>query len=345
MLRQNVNQNEIESVSELVADLLPVPKLPKFKLPKNPQDDIDKAIKAFLTGEVGKFGNYVAVKNALVYRTIISSRNGTKQELGQNIIALRLDRDSGTLFVGNSSVLPLIGRTSAWGRESLNRGVTEVQTRLSRYIQMIPFSVFTEAGLDLSKINILDRGPECEVTRIESRYDAKKRENVPVDVKVHFTGASLFEVQGKIFLFDIDRREIKHKIFNPFLVQLQVEASTIADAYESLKPQAVKDAEAKGLEVKRQGEWFFIPVKGKFEPRKAAPNRWDKREFEPLTLRAGQNRPNTVSKYADDGNGGQVVTGYVEHSGREHAKLMLDGWFRPVPNTSVQSFTLTGDVD
>lgn len=340
MLRETQTQSDSVSFS----DAKSVPKVPSFKF-KKPVDDIDKAIQCFLKGDTGKFGKYIAVKNALVYRTVLTSRNGTKQELGQNIIALKIERDNETLFIGNSSVLPLIGRTSAWGRESLNSGVTDVQTRLSRHVQMIPFSVFSEAGLDLTKIKILDRGPETTVTRTEDRYNSKTRENDKIDVDVHFTGASLFQVENSLFLFDIDRREIKHKIFNAFLVELKVKASTVAEAYETLKPQDVKDAEAKGLEVKRQGEWFFIPVKGNYEATKARPNRWDKKDFEPLELRAGRNRPNNVSKYATLKDGTHVVTGYVEHSGREHAKLVLDGWFKAVPNTSVQSFTITGDVD
>lgn len=319
-------------------------KMPKFKLSK-PKDELDRAIKAFLTGETGKFGKYVAVANALVYRTIITSRNGTEQELGQNVIALRIERNGETLYIGNSSVLPLVGRTVSFGNERLNRGVTDVQTRLSRHIQMIPFSVFTEANLDLTKINILARGPEMDVVRTESKWDSKTHKNVKFDVNVHFTGSSLFTVEGRTFLFDIDQREIKHKIFNAFLVELKKPVKTIEAAYASLKPQAVIDAEAKGLKVKRQGEWFFIPVNGEFDAVKARANRWDKKEFEPLTLQAGPNRPNTVSKYARDGKGGNVVTGIVEHSGREHAALKLDGWYQPVPNTSVQSFTLTGDVD
>ncbi len=318
-------------------------KLPAFKF-SAPVDDIDKAIQAFLTGKVGKFGKYVAVKNALVYRTILTSRNGTEQELGQNVIALKLERKNETLFIGNSSILPLIGRGVSFGRESLNRGVTEVQTRLSRYVRMIPFSVFTEAGLDLTKIEILDRGPEITVTRTETRWDSAKGEHVKNDVDVHFTGASLFSIQGKTFLFDIDRREIKHKIFNAFLVELKVNALTIAGAYEGLKPVEVVEAERKGLEVKRQGEWFFIPVKKTFKPVMRGRRDGSKSEPMPLDLQAGENRPNKAALHAVS-DGETFVSGKVEHSGREHAALILKGWFRAVPNTSVQSFTLTGDVD
>jgi hypothetical protein len=327
-----------ETVTKLVAKTLP-----KFKF-KKPADDIDKAIQCFLTGNTGKFGKYFAVKNALVYRTIVTSNNGSDQELCQNIIALRLTRPSGDLFIGNSSILPLIGRSVTYGNEHLNRSVQPVQTRLSRYITMIPFSVFTEANLDLTQIEVLDKGPEETVTRIEQKWDARKKEDVPVDVEVHFTGASVFRVENKTFLFDIDRREIEHKIFNAFLVELTKPVATVKEAYDSLMPDEVKQALKKGLDVKRQGEWFFIPVKGEFEPVKARPNRWDKKQFEPLTLRAGENRPNTASKYHVDGKT-QLVSGLVEHSGREHANLVLKGWYKPVVNTSIQSFTLTGDVD
>lgn len=339
------SQSETFANQVLVKNVL-AKAMPKFKF-KKPQDDIDKAIQCFLTGGTGKFGKYFAVANALVYRTILTERNGTVQEVGQNVIALKIERQNETILIGNSSVLPLIGRTSAWGRESLNRSVTEVQTRLSRYIPMIPFSVFTEAGLNLNKLHILERGPEMTVTRTEEKYDSKKRKNVKFDVEVHFTGASLFQVENKTFLFDIDQREIKHKIFNAFLVELTKPVKTIAEAYHSLKPKEVLEAEKAGLEVKRQGEWFFIPVKGEFETVMHRPqwgNNKGKEVAMPLDLRAGNNRPNKVTQHAKVDKE-TFVSGRCEHSGREHATLILKGWFKAVPNTSVQSFTLTGDVD
>lgn len=320
-----------------------IKKMPTFKF-KKPVDDIDKAIQCFLKGETGKFGKYLAVKNALVYRAIKTENHGVNMEVVQDIIALRVDQPySETIFLGNSSVLPLIGRTVSFGREHNNKSVTEVQTRLSRYIQMIPFSVFFESGLNLMNIEILARGPEKTVIRNEEKYNAKTRENDIIPVEVHFTGASLFKVEDKVFLFDIDQHEIKHKIFNAFLVQLKESASSIEQAYENLKPQAVKDAEKQGLEILRQGEWFFIPVQGEFEAKKAT-SQWSKLEFEPLTLRAGRNRPNNVTKHSKV-DGVEYVTGIVEHSGHEHASLTLKGWYLPVPNTSIESFTLTGDVD
>ena len=45
----------------------------------------------------------------------------------------------------------------------------------------------------------------------------------------------------------------------PFITQVFRKLQTVEEAFESLMPKAVKKAKAKGLEVKRQGDWFFVP--------------------------------------------------------------------------------------
>ena len=45
-----------------------------------------------------------------------------------------------------------------------------------------------------------------------------------------------------------------------FVSHLSKPAESVHEAFDSLKPQAVKDAFAEGKNVKRQGEWFFIPT-------------------------------------------------------------------------------------
>lgn len=81
----------------------------------------------------------------------------------------------------------------------------------------------------------------------------------------HFVGAMIISVQNKYFLFDVDRNEIKNFLFNAFLVELPKKVTNIKDAYISLKPQEVVDAEKNKLKVLRQGEWFFIPTKFNFK--------------------------------------------------------------------------------
>jgi len=76
----------------------------------------------------------------------------------------------------------------------------------------------------------------------------------------HFIGAMVIEVSGKYYLFDVDRRELGFYRFNAFLSELPSKVKTIAEAYDMLIPQKVRNARKKGLEVPRQGEWFFIPA-------------------------------------------------------------------------------------
>jgi hypothetical protein len=332
-------------------------RVPKFVIPRK-QDDMHKAVRAFLNGRVGKFGKYFATENALVYRTV-SVMDGNAEML-EDIIALRIDRLAEVIYIGNSSMLSAIDRQVSFGREVRRRGDTAVQRLLAQLIPMLPFTVFQQAGLDLFAVNLLDRTPEETITRRgPDKYNSRTKKNEKTFEDVHFTGASLFEVNGRCFLFDVDRREIKHKIFNPFLVELKTQVQTIAEAYEALKPQEVKDAEAAGLEVLRQGEWFFIPLNKKFKTIKALreSGQWNALEkgYQTIELRAGNNRPNRVSRAAGLVSRNKydmaeieridAVTGFVEHAGREHAKLDLPGWYKPVPNTSIQSFTITGDID
>ena len=57
------------------------------------------------------------------------------------------------------------------------------------------------------------------------------------------------EIPVKLFLFDLDRGELCHGRWNPFVCLLkdEVKAATVDDAYESLMPRAVKKAREKGL--------------------------------------------------------------------------------------------------
>lgn len=294
----------------------------------------------------------------------------------KDVIAVKLV--DGTVL-GNSSILPMIGRTFNYGNENSNRVVTVIQTILEQKVVMVPFSVFNQAKLDLFKYKSIEKSSaeKVIVSRTKNEYDHSKKAYVDIkfDETRHFTGASLFEVDGKQFLFDIDRNEIKHKIFNAFLVELPKKVKSISEAYESLKPADVIKAEKSGKKVLRQGEWFFIPTAAPKLPKLtieqkcfAHTSRWDfERNFpelkkteilklvkksvalrekmpRALELRAGQNRPNTAQMGVKVGND-SLVTGKISHSGREHKDLVLKGWYKCVPNTSTKSFTITGDID
>jgi hypothetical protein len=69
----------------------------------------------------------------------------------------------------------------------------------------------------------------------------------------HVLGGVLLGRDGKNFLCSLDENSY-------FVSQLSEPVGTVEEAFESLKPQSVKKAIKKGLDVKRQGEWFFVPT-------------------------------------------------------------------------------------
>jgi hypothetical protein len=161
--------------------------------------------------------------------------------------------------------------------------------------------------------------------------------------------------------------------------------NTVKDAYSALIPKDVKIAMESGKDVKRQGEWFFIPCdESPEEPEKV----YTEAEKKELALALGIQRlgrydtsyneakillgneefdrlRNMVvptkepirfvlkagknrpnnAEFGLQKDGVSYVKGEISHSGREHKTITLDGWHIAMPNTAIGSFTITGDVD
>lgn len=336
----------------------------KYDLSHVTDPELKAILDCFLnTNETRKqFKKFFVDGNGLYYRTTDTRLHIPK--LVEHVIALKIVQGDRTVIIGNSSVLPFL---EARSKTRLNTGQTQVQRALSTILPMIPFSVFEQAKLNPESLEIVECGPQ-ETVRVRSNNPKYKsweddcKEPQYIFTPRHYTGASLFRIKREYFLFDIDRREIEHGIFNAFLVNLSRPAKTIKEAYETLKPNAVKRAEQMGLEVPRQGEWFFLPVSQEKQKELNAlvP---DTDSLESITLSAGPNRPNYAQGVElKDGkvlkrrdlewearrrvkSDELYVTGAVTHSGREHEDLNLKGWYTAVPNTATKSFTITGDVD
>lgn len=70
----------------------------------------------------------------------------------------------------------------------------------------------------------------------------------------HILGSVLIHVRGDYYLASLDENSY-------FVTKLAAgPVLTVDQAFESLKPEAVREAEGAGKAVKRQGEWFFIPT-------------------------------------------------------------------------------------
>lgn len=307
-------------------------KAKEFCIPKDTPNNLKTALKSFLKGETLKVGNYVSTKNALVYRTI-----STVDGYNQDVICLRIIQGSEVFYLGNSSTLNFEDTKVAFGYRTRRWGESPSQKVMTKIgIPMLPFNTFNQTGLKVMNTKIIDQ-TGSEVVKRETKRD--KKDN-PIFEDVHFTGASLFQNESKCFLFDIDREEIKHGIFNPFIVELPKNVETIKDAYESLIPNEVKMALKENKQVLRQGEYFFIKMLSKDALK---PDTNGREGYKTARLQAQGNRPHEASLFNEKTG---LVSGFVKHWGREHKDLDLSmGWFLAVPNTAARSFTLTGDID
>lgn len=301
------------------------------------QDDATRALDCFLNrrSEKARFGNYFVKGDRLYFARVMQG------VLERAEIATRT---ASGLPIGNASALPLLTDRMSFGRRHTpwqqNRA-TPVQRLMGERIMMLPFNVFAESKLDLKSVEMVESGPAEEITEKVTRYVRGKNKTEMVDR--HFTGARLFRLGKSYFLFDMDRRELEHGVLNPFLVELSGQASSIRSAYEGLKPAEVTRAESAGIKVKRQGEWFFIKVDDK-----TAKAEIGDQKPEGIELRAGDNTPNDANGVEIENEKGEkthLVTGKVQHRGREHADLVLPGYWRAIPNTSVRSFTIRGRID
>lgn len=79
----------------------------------------------------------------------------------------------------------------------------------------------------------------------------------------HILGAALFRVEQA---GDKDKvARVRHLLASLdermyFVAELPRAARTVGSAFKLLKPVPVQQAESQGVEVKRQGEWFFVPT-------------------------------------------------------------------------------------
>ncbi len=157
------------------------------------------------------------------------------------------------IYFGNSDILTLVGRTVSYGNVSENREETEIQREMKR----MEFHVFPFNSVDFSdvKFTLLERGLSTPVSDEIGRAYYSERKRVSHDLQ----GDVLFKLNSETFLAGVDRREIKFHRLNSFLTEISADVSTIADAYETLKPKEVVKAESEGLKVKRVGRLFLIP--------------------------------------------------------------------------------------
>jgi hypothetical protein len=79
--------------------------------------------------------------------------------------------------------------------------------------------------------------------------------------QVHTLGDSVVRVHDRYYLSAVDETGVGNGMY--FLAELLTDRppDSLAEAFNFLKPKVVREAEARGANVRRQGEWFAIPTK------------------------------------------------------------------------------------
>lgn len=281
---------------------------------------------------VGKSNNYKVIGDTLWFiRPRISWKTGRQKQTGQFNKHVLAKKINGRVF-GNSSEIYAKTRGDVPGRDYIRE--LDCQDKISKYVPMIPFELFESLKLDVSALKIHDQGPEEDFD-----FGRRNKETGEI-IYQHFTGSMLFSIGEQYYMFDVDRNEVALKNFNCWMSRLAKPCKTIAEAYDSLKPDEVRIAERfLKRSVPRQGEWFFIPVHGKRIPPLVAEKKGN--AFVEAHLQSKGNRAHVATKKCGD-----YVSGIIKHHGYEHKDLDLGNtWFKPVPNSAVESFRITGMVD
>lgn len=217
---------------------------------------------------------------------------------------------------------------------------------------LIPFSSLRNAGIPYKEVEVLDAEGDREVFTgmYVDRETGETKERYQ-----HLMGATLFTYNNRYFLSGIDETA-KDLWKGFFLTELVSPVLYVCEAYDALKPLAVQFAENKQMDVKRQGEFFFIKVEEEtvLQKLKAAEKSGEVMSKVHLAHEKGDKNRSAGFEFSQSRH---VVTKYViidgtayakgtcRHKAGDHKMLKLDGWHGVFENVQVQSWSSDGRVD
>jgi len=196
---------------------------------------------------------------------------------------------------------------------------------------------------DLQKevaIVVPSQGERWKTVESKDKYGRIKTKSV------HTLGDSVIRVKEHFYLSSVD--ETGHGAGMYFLAELATDRAptSLEDALNALKPPAVREAEARGSNILRQGEWFAIPtmlltseLMRDVERGVAA-----YRQNHVLGNDGHHQLEETVIYRAGDRKGQVFARGVLKHTENEHFDLDLGTirWYQIVHNIQGASYTLTG---
>jgi len=163
---------------------------------------------------------------------------------------------------------------------------------------------------------------------------------------VHTLGDSVVRVRDRYYLSAVDETGVGRGMY--FLAELSTDRApaSLEDALNYLKPKVVREAEARGANVRRQGEWFAIPTKLLTSELMRDVERGVARYVQRHVLgRDGHHELEEAVIYRAGPRKGEVYArGVLRHTKDEHVDLDLGTirWYLVVHNIQGASYTLSG---
>lgn len=164
--------------------------------------------------------------------------------------------------------------------------------------------------------------------------------------QVHTLGDSVVRVRDRYYLSAVDETGVGSGMY--FLAELASDRppASLEEAFSVLKPRVVREAEARGTNVRRQGEWFAIPTRYLTSALMRDVER-DVAVYRPRHVlgRDGHHELEEAVIYRVGPRKGEVYArGVVKHTRGEHQDLDLGTirWHLVVHNIQSASYTLSG---
>jgi hypothetical protein len=163
---------------------------------------------------------------------------------------------------------------------------------------------------------------------------------------IHTLGDSVLRVKDRFYLSGVDETGKGAGMY--FFAELATKQAppTLEEAYNTLKPQVVREAEGRGQNVLRQGEWFAIPARVSTSELMRDVERgiavWRQRH---VLGQDGHHELEEAVLYKAGERKGQVYArGVLRHTKDEHEDLDLGTvrWYLVVHNVVGASYTLSG---
>ena len=315
-----------------------------------------QAVMDFVSQKLDRHGNVEGASQNISYRgNVIKSYNWTMAyRLGEDFFLKNGDTASPTTGQHQGIVQQLCPGPTLSFSALRGAGIEPSHMRKDDFIETVSdelISIHKRQDSEMWRVGWNHENVDNDLIFQTPKYGMvmSQYENHGLDIAIwHMLGTSLIEYESRVFLCSMDSGSY-------FVSELPGRPEDIEAAYQMLKPKPVVDAEEKGIDVKRQGEWFFIELDISDRTLATILEIKTLKEFRsiikarPLEPR-GEN--NHIARWVIDPDGYVYAKGTVYHRDRwgnstgQHPPLHLGNvWHAVFRNTAIQSWSVGGRFD